>query len=98
MEMMRRSREPSVQGRGAYRSAQPITPAKSAAPLLWLQATAGNRAVTAILEVQRDPVPVETPGPTIAERITESRDQVTKGEIDAPAFEYYRTSATGTAA
>jgi hypothetical protein len=41
---------------------------------------------------------VQTPEPTIAERITEARGQVTKGEIDAPAFEHYRTSTAGTVA
>jgi len=66
--------------------------------MLWLHATAGNRAVTALLEVQRDPVPVHTPEPAIADRMTEARDQVTRGQVDAPAFEHYRTSKPGTVA
>ncbi len=41
---------------------------------------------------------MQAPEPTIAERITEARGQVTKGEIDAPAFEHYRTSTAGTVA
>jgi hypothetical protein len=41
---------------------------------------------------------VQAPEPTIAERITEARGQVTKDEIDAPAFEHYRTSTAGTVA
>ena len=78
-----------------------MQPAKSATPaarLLWLQASAGNRAVTGLLRVQRDPDPVQVTEPTIAERITEARGQVTKDEIDAPAFEHYRTSTAGTVA
>jgi hypothetical protein len=85
---MRRSHEPSAPGRGVKPSVQPAASATSAARLLWLQASAGNRAVTALLEVQRDPVPVHPLEPTIADRITEARDQVTKGEVDAPAFEH----------
>jgi hypothetical protein len=85
-----------------------VEPAKSAAPptsagaptdeLLRLQASAGNRAVTGLLEVHRDPDPPPTPEPTIADRIAEARAQVTKGEIDGPAFERYRTSNAGTVA
>jgi hypothetical protein len=101
----RRSGEPAGRGRGVRRS---VEPAKSAAPptsggvptdeLLRLQSSAGNRAVTGLLEVQRDPDPPPTPEPTIADRIAEARAQVTKGEIDGPAFERYRTSTAGTVA
>ncbi len=98
MDLIRRSREPAATGRGAQRSVQPAKPATSAARLLWLQASAGNRAVAGLLGVQRDPDPVHPPEPTIAERITEARGQVTKGEIDGPAFEQYRTSTAGTVA
>jgi hypothetical protein len=79
-------------------------PAKSAAPaaatdgLLRLQASAGNRAVTGLLDLQRDPDPAPPPERTIAERITEARGQVSNGEIDGPAFERYRTSTAGTVA
>jgi hypothetical protein len=75
---------------------QPPVPASPQARLLWLQATAGNRAVSGLLAVQRDPDP--TPEPTVAERIAEARGLVTRGEIDAPAFEHYRTSSAGTVA
>jgi hypothetical protein len=75
---------------------QPAGPASPAAQLLWLQASAGNQAVTGLLGVQRDPDP--TPEPTVAERIAEARGLVTKGEIDAPAFEHYRTASAGTVA
>jgi hypothetical protein len=95
---MRRSHEPLAPAPGVKRSVQPARSASSAARLLWLQATAGNRAVTALLEVQRDPDPVHLLEPTIADLTAEARDQVTKGEIDAPAFEHYRTSTAGTAA
>src|SRR3989442_3029943 len=101
MDGMRRSLEPSAPGRGvkpSVQAARSATDAMSAAPLLWLQSTAGNRAVTGLLKVQRAPDPVVALEPTIADRITEAREQVTKGEIDAPAFEHYRTSTTGTAA
>jgi hypothetical protein len=97
MDLMRRSHEPSAPGWGVkpfVQAATSATAATSAARLLWLQAAAGNRAVTALLEVQRDPV--APPELTIADRITEARDQVSKGEIDAPAFEQYRTSTAGT--
>jgi hypothetical protein len=87
------------------RSVEPARSATSGAPtgepaaeLLRLQASAGNRAVTGLLEVQRDPDPTPTPEPTIADRIAEARAMVTKGEIDGPAFERYRTSTAGTAA
>jgi hypothetical protein len=89
---VRRSAEP---GRSATPTAATREPA---AELLRLQASAGNRAVTALLEVQRDPDPPPTPEPTIADRIAEARALVTKGEIDAPAFERYRTSTAGTVA
>ena len=75
---------------------QPAGPASPAAQLLWLQASAGNQAVTGLLGVQREPDP--TPEPTVAEQIAEARGLVTKGEIDAPAFEHYRTSTAGTVA
>ncbi len=103
--MKRRSGEPAGRGRGVRRSAEPARsaapPASSGAPtdeLLRLQASAGNRAVTGLLQVQRDPDPPPTPEPTIADRIAEARAQVTKGEIDEPAFERYRTSTAGTVA
>ncbi len=96
MGAVRRTREPAAPGRGVPRSVQPAAPASPAARLLWLQASAGNQAVVALLGVQRDPDP--TPEPTVAERIAEARGLVTKGEIDAPAFEHYRTSRAGTVA
>ena len=98
MDLIRRPREPAAPGRGARRSEPPARPAAPAARLLWLQASAGNRAVTGLLGVQRDPDPVPAPEPTVAERIAEARASVTKGEIDAPAFEHYRTSTAGTVA
>lgn len=94
--MVRRSGEPAALSRGVRRSVQPAGPASPAAQLLWLQASAGNQAVTGLLGVQRDPDP--TPEPTVAERIAEARGLVTKGEIDAPAFEHYRASTAGTVA
>lgn len=93
---MRRPREPALPGRGGQRSGQPAKSAGPAARLLQLQASAGNRAVTRLLSVQRDPDPATEP--TIAEQIAEARAQVSKGEIDAPAFEHYRTSTAGTVA
>ena len=104
---MRRSAEP---GRSAAPTAATGEPA---AELLRLQASAGNRAVTGLLEVQRDrdppptrllevqrdpDPPPSTPAPTIADQIAEARALVTKGEIDGPAFERYRTSTAGTVA
>jgi hypothetical protein len=78
------------------RSVQRAETDSPAARVLWLQASAGNQAVTGLLGVQRDPDP--TPEPTVAERIAEARGLVTNGEIDAPAFEHYRTSTAGTVA
>src|SRR6266852_1533382 len=95
---MRRSHEQSPAGRRVMPSVHPATSATSVARLLSLQATAGNRAVAALLEVQREPTPVEVLERTIADRITEARGRVTKGDIDAPAFEHYRTSTAGTVA
>jgi hypothetical protein len=104
--MGRRSGEPAGRGRGVRRSAEPGRSAaptaatgEPAAELLRLQASAGNRAVTGLLEVQRDPdPPPSTLAPTIADQIAEARALVTKGEIDGPAFERYRTSTAGTVA
>jgi hypothetical protein len=96
MGVARRFGEPAAPGRGVRRSVQPAAPASPAAQLLWLQASAGNQAVTGLLGVQRDPDP--TPEPTVAEQIAEARELVTRGEIDAPAFEHYRTSKAGTVA
>src|SRR5262245_30844087 len=95
MGVIRRAREPTPPARGVRRSAQPA-PASPAAQVLWLQASAGNRAVAGLLGVQRDPDP--TPEPAVAVRIAEARGVVTKGEIDGPAFEHYRTSTAGTVA
>ena len=96
MGVVRRSGEPAAPGRGVRRSVKQAVPASPAAQLLWLQASAGNQAVTGLLGVQRDPDP--TPEPNVAELIAEARGLVTKGEIDAPAFEHYRTSTAGTVA
>jgi hypothetical protein len=97
-----RVREQSTPVQGAQRAVRLGTSAASlptpAARLLWLQATAGNRAVTDFLELQRDPAPLQTAELTLADRIATARDQVTKGQIDAPAFEHYRASSTGSVA
>jgi nucleoid-associated protein YgaU len=98
MDVMRRFHEQSPTGRGVKPSVQPDTSATSVARLLSLQATAGNRAVAALLEVQREPAQMELLERTIADRITEAWGRVTKGEIDASAFEHYRTSTAGTVA
>src|SRR5262245_9366834 len=94
--VVRRVGEPAAPGRGVRRSVQGAVPDSPAARLLWLPASAGNQAVTGLLGVQRDPDPA--PEPAVAERIAEARGQVTRGEIDAPAFEHYRTSSAGTVA
>lgn len=95
---MRRSHEQSPAARRVKPLVHPAASATAVARLLSLQATAGNRAVAALLEVQREPAPVDVLERTIADRITEARGRVTKGEIDAPAFEHYRTSTAGTVA
>ena len=79
---------------------QRAEPDSPAARVLWLQASAGNQAVSGLLRVQRDPDPNPgpTPEPTIAERIADAKGVVAKGDIDAPAFEHYRTSTAGTVA
>ena len=70
MGVVRRSGEPAALGQGVRRSVQPAGPASPAAQLLWLQASAGNQAVTGLLGVQREPGP--TPEPTVAEQIAEA--------------------------
>lgn len=69
--------------------------------VLGLQATAGNRAVAALLSVQRDPPtgqdPVALMDVPLTQRLAEAKTTVTSGGIDAPAFERFRTS-DGTAA
>src|SRR5262249_18736893 len=105
VDVRRHSGEPAGRGRGVRRSAEPGRSAAStaatgepAAGLLRLPASARHPAVTGLLEVQRDPDPTPTPEPSIADRIAEARAMVTKGDIDGPAFERYRTSTAGTVA
>jgi hypothetical protein len=95
MNLTRRAREPAALGRDGRPRRRLASPRSW---LLELQASAGNRAVTGLLGVQRAPDPAPTPEPSIAERVAEAKAQVTKGDIDKPAFEHYRTSGTGTVA
>ncbi|MEP6697187.1 MAG: hypothetical protein ABJA34_09945 [Pseudonocardiales bacterium] len=95
---MRQLCEPGPARRGSGRSVKPARSEPTEARLLQMQASAGNRAVAGLLSTQRDPDPGTPPEPTATERLTEARGQVTRGEIDAAAFEHYRTSATGTVA
>jgi hypothetical protein len=86
---------------------RPAPSARGGSPLadtvLNLQATAGNRAVVALLSVQRDPPQNQDPTSgalmdvPLSQRLTEAKTAVTSGGIDASAFERFRTS-DGTAA
>jgi hypothetical protein len=81
------------------RSAPARRPDRGGPAVLRLQRSVGNRAVAALVALQRDSpasdgstgneLPVE---PTAAERLTEAKAMVTSGEIDGPAFDHYRES------
>src|SRR5262245_31579408 len=88
MGVVRRAGRPAARGRDVRHSVRRAEPGSPAARVLWLQASAGNQAVSGLLGVQRDPdpAPAPAPEPTIAERIAEAKGLVTKGDIDAPAF------------
>lgn len=99
--MTRRAREPAAPNRDGRPSARTATTATPAARLLGLQASAGNWAVAGLLGVHRQPDPAPDPAPAeipIPERVADAKALVTKGDIDAPAFEKYRVSTTGTVA
>lgn len=84
---------------------RPATPPHAGSSLtdtvLGLQATAGNRAVTALLSMQRDTPqnqpPVALMDVPLADRLADAKSMITTGKIDGPAFDRFRTS-DGTAA
>ena len=83
------ARPPGSAAGASARPARTVAPAEPAAHVLRLQATAGNRAVSGLLGVQRDP-DTPTTQPSVAARIAEAREHLTKGEFDDP-----RSSTTG---
>jgi hypothetical protein len=97
VETSRRPAEPATKRRTVQRSAPDLS-ASPASRLLRLQKSAGNRAVSGLLDVQRDPDPAPTPAPALVDQLAEARALITKGDIDAPAFDYYRASTAGTVA
>jgi hypothetical protein len=100
MEAIRPSRAPASGGRVAPRVAPSKTVAGPAPGLLRLQRTAGNRAVSELLNVQRDvdPPPPLPPELSLRQQLAEAKARLAKGDLDAPAFEQYRASTAGTVA
>src|SRR3954465_4600054 len=81
------------------RTTDPPARARTQHRLLELQASAGNRAVSGLLAVHRDPTPDATSiQATPATLIAEAKVAVHRGDIDDAAFEHYRTAKAGTVA